>query len=55
LLADTRDLYQKSFNFEEVGKNDDVLNILSELDIAQGDLNQNPDNEGLLQKFISTA
>jgi hypothetical protein len=55
LKANTKDLYQKSFNFEEVGKNDDVLNILSDLDIAQGDLNQNPDNESLLQKFIATA
>jgi len=33
-MANTKELYQKSFNFEEVGKNDDVLNILSDLDIA---------------------
>lgn len=39
LKTNTKELYQKSFNFEEIGKNDDVLNILSDLDVAQGDLN----------------
>lgn len=55
LKANTRELYQKSFSFSDVGKNDDVIQILSDLDVAQGNLNGNPDNEGLLQKFVQTA
>jgi len=31
------------------------LNILSDLEIAEGNLNSNPDHDGLLQKYIETA
>lgn len=55
LKANTKELFQNSFSFAEVGKNDDVVQMLSDLDVAQGNLNGNPDNEGLLQKYIQTA
>ena len=55
MKANSKELFQKSFSFPEISKNDEVLAILSDLDIAQGNLNENPDNEGLLQKYISTA
>ena len=55
LKANTRELFQKSFSFADIGHNDDVIQILSDLEVAQGNLNGNPDNEGLLQKYIQTA
>ena len=48
LKANTRHLYQNSFSFAEIGKNDNVISILSDLEIAEGNLNANPDHEGLL-------
>lgn len=48
LKANTRQLYQNSFSFAEIGKNDNVISILSDLEIAEGNLNANPDHEGLL-------
>jgi len=48
-------LYQSSFTFGDIGKNDNVINILSDLEIAEGNLNANPDHEGLLQAYINTA
>jgi len=34
LKANTKEIYQKGFNFAEISKNDEVLAILSDLDIA---------------------
>lgn len=55
LKANTKYLYQHSFSFGEIGHNDNVLSILSDLEIAEGNLNANPDHEGLLQTYIATA
>ena len=55
LKANTRGLYKNSFTFGEIGNNDNVVSILSDLEIAEGNLNANPDHEGLLQTYINTA
>jgi len=34
LKANTKEMYQKAFSFAEVGKNDDVIQMLSDLDVA---------------------
>jgi hypothetical protein len=41
-------LYKNAFSFSQIGNNDEVVNILSDLEIAEGNLNGNPDHEGLL-------
>jgi len=55
LQADTKDRFQNSFQFEEVGRNDRVVEILEPLEIAQKNLNANPNNQILLQKFIMSS
>ena len=55
LKANTKELYEKGFKFDSIANNQDTQAILQDLDIAQINLNQNPNNEILLKKFIATA
>lgn len=42
LKANTKQIYAKSFTFDDISSNDDVVGILSDLDIAQTNFNMNP-------------
>ena len=55
LKANTKELYEKGFEFASVAKNDDAVSFLQPLEIAQSNFNQNPNNEVLLSRFISAA
>ena len=55
LQVNTKEIFEKGFQFPDVAKNDEAVNILEPIDIAQKNLNSNPDNKMLMDKFISTA
>ena len=55
LKVDTKKIYQNSFSFPEVAKNDYAANELNNLEAAQNNLNQNPENETLMNKFVEVA
>jgi len=42
--VDTKEKYADAFKFKEVSKNDNVVEIMEELEIAQKNLNANPNN-----------
>ena len=51
LRVNTAELFAKSFKFENLADNDYSQKILSNLKIAQTNLNNNPDNRKLLGYF----
>lgn len=55
LKANTKELFKNNFNFDTIATNDDTVAILQDLDIAENNLNQNPDNKILVNKFIMAA
>lgn len=55
LEANTKELYEKSFTFSEVSKNDQTVEILDRLQIDEANLNANPTNKILLQKYVQAA
>ena len=55
LVINTKQLYEKAFEFPKVATYDDVQNLLTEVQNSQDNLNQNQDNEVLMQKFVQTA
>ena len=55
LKANSKELFVKNFKFDAIASNDETVAILQDLDIAENNLNQNPDNKILLTKYISAA
>ena len=55
LTVNTKDLYEKGFQFPAVTEYDNVVAQLTEVLNAQDNLNQNQDNPVLLDTFINTA
>lgn len=55
LKADTKQLFAKSFKFDDTARNDYAVDQLNTLDIAQQNLNANPDNRRLVGQFVATA
>ena len=55
LKAETKQIYEKAFQFSEVAKNDATVEILADLEAAQWNLNQNPNNQVLLERFRKEA
>lgn len=55
LKVNTKQYYEKGFNFPEVAKNDDSVEVLQPLDLAQDNLNSNPNNKILINNFIVAA
>jgi len=54
-LVNTSELFQKQFKFPSISKNQYTQDKLDELEIAEKNLNNNPDNEKLLEKFITVT
>ena len=54
-IVTTSELFQKTFKFPSIAKNQFTQDKLDELEIAEKNLNNNPDNEKLLEKFISVT
>lgn len=52
---DTKNLFQKGFQFAEVARNDYAAEQLEELEIAEKNFNSNLDNVDLLGTFLNTA
>ena len=52
---DTKNLFQKGFQFAEVARNDYAAGQLDELEIAEKNFNSNLDNVDLLGTFLNTA
>lgn len=55
IKINTKNLYQKGFQFAEVARNDYAAEQLEELEIAEKNFNSNLDNVDLLGTFLSTA
>ena len=55
LKVNTKKIYQNQFTFPQVAQNDYVSEQLSDLEAAQQNFNQNPENETLMNKFIEVA
>ena len=55
LMAHTKELYSNQFSFPEISKNDEVVDILSNVEDAQNNLNSNPSNHILLTNFITAS
>lgn len=55
MKANTKELFKNNFNFDSIASNDDTVAILQDLDIAENNLNQNPNNRILLNKYIVAA
>ena len=52
LLVNTKQLFEKGFQFENVAQYDHVITMLSEVSDAQDNLNENQENDILMDKFI---
>lgn len=53
--AYTKQLFEDQFNFPEIANHIYAVQQLQNLEIAQSDFNQNPDNDKLLRKFVNMA
>ena len=51
----TKELFQKGFQFAEVARNDYAAEQLDMLEIAEKNFNSNLDNTDLLGTFLTTA
>ena len=55
LKAFTKEAYEKAFKFDQIINNSDVVSMLADLETAQKNLNSNPSNEVLLDRFIAAG
>lgn len=51
LMANTKQIFAEAFKFPDMATYDFAHNELSKLEMAQTNLNENPDNKILLNKF----
>ena len=55
LAVNTKQLFQQGFQFADVAKYEHVEKLLTDVQNAQDNLNNNQDNEVLMNKFIQTC
>jgi len=48
-------LYEKQFTFPELAHNEYAVSQLQALEVAQGDLNADPDSKVLFNRFLQAA